>query len=229
VLPEKLQVVVAQLPREYLRVLGVDPGSLRTGWGVVDRHKQSLEFRAGGVIVPKGHLPLPERLQIIHANLVETIQHWTPQVLSLEKAFVAHNVQSAFRLGEVRGVVLLAAAQTGLRVTEHNPTEIKTAVTGYGRADKQQVQKAVYALLGKRTMSGITRQALSLPLSQDATDALAAAICHLNSSQLTELLGEKTSKTHGTGRMDSDRARLLHSAFAKRPLPRSLRMVIKND
>jgi len=219
--------VVAQPPREYLRVLGVDPGSLRTGWGVVDRYKQSLEFRAGGVITPKDHLSLPERLQIIYANLVGTIQYWTPQALSLEKAFVANNVQSAFRLGEVRGVVLLAAAQAGLRVTEHNPTEIKIAVAGYGRADKQQVQKAVYALL--RNKRRIVSQDPVLPRSQDATDALAAAICHLHSSPLTELLREEEGKTYGSGRMDSDRARLLRSAFAKRPLPRSLRMVTKND
>ena len=221
--------MAAQPPVDCLRVLGVDPGSLRTGWGVIDRRRQSLEFRAGGVIVPKDHLSLPERLQIIYVNLIGTIQYWTPQALSLEKAFVAHNVQSAFRLGEVRGVVLLAAAQTGLRVTEHNPTEIKTAVTGYGRADKQQVQKAVYALLGSKAMPGVAPQDLGLPMSQDATDALAAAICHLNSSQLAELLREEKEKTHGAGRTDPDRARLLRSAFAKRPLPRSLRMVIKDD
>lgn len=159
------------------RVLGVDPGTQRTGWGIVDRRGRNLTFCAGGVVSTAGFSSLPDRLRVVYAGIVEMIEQWTPHTLSLEKAFVAYNVQSAFRLGEARGVILLAAAQAGLQIAEYNPTEIKTAVVGYGRADKTQVQKAVFSLLGKG-------QTVALPTSQDATDALAAAVCHCHTSPL---------------------------------------------
>jgi crossover junction endodeoxyribonuclease RuvC len=123
---------------------------------------------------------------MIYLGLIEVIHTHTPQVLSLEKAFLAYNVQSALRLGEARGVALLAAAQAGLRIAEYSPTAIKTAVVGYGRADKLQVQKSVFALLKGEMTAGN----LELPVSKDATDALATAICHLNSSRLTDLIRE---------------------------------------
>ena len=174
-------IVGAQLSLSPLRVLGVDPGTIRTGWGVIERRGRALEFRAAGVITTRGFRSLPERLRVIYTGLVDVIHDWGPHVLSLEKAFLAYNVQSALRLGEARGVVLLAATQAGLRIAEYNPTEIKTAVVGYGRAEKSQVQKAVFAVLGSATP-----KALGLPVSQDATDALAAAICHLSAARLSE-------------------------------------------
>lgn len=173
----------AELP---VRVLGVDPGTVRTGWGVVERHGRTIKFCAGGVLTAKGFHSLPERLRVIYAGIVDVIHAWNPQVLSLEKAFLAYNVQSAFRLGEARGVVLLAGAQAGVRLVEYSPAEIKTAVVGYGRAEKNQVQKAVFALLG----GGKAPEALGLPVSQDATDALAAAICHLHTARLAEHVQE---------------------------------------
>lgn len=164
-----------------VRVLGVDPGTARTGWGIVERTGRKLTFRAGGVVSTKGFRSAPERLRVVYAGIRQVIDQWAPHTLSLEKAFVAYNVQSAFRLGEARGVILLAAAQAGLHIAEYNPTEIKTAVVGYGRADKTQVQKAVFALLG----NGQSPAAQGLPTSQDATDALAAALCYFNTSSLT--------------------------------------------
>lgn len=160
---------------------------------------------------------------MIYAGLVEVIDRWHPQVLSLEKAFLAYNVQSAFRLGEARGVALLAAAQAGLRIAEYNPTEIKTAVVSYGRADKLQVQKAVFALLGAPRAP----EAMGFPVSQDATDALAAALCHLNGSRLVERIREATAKEGRPTERDSERLQLLHSAFQKRSLPRSVPAVFK--
>ncbi len=178
------------------RVLGVDPGTLRTGWGIVDRQGRNIAFCAGGLVSTAGFSSLPERLRVVYAGIVEVIERWTPHTLSLEKAFVAYNVQSALRLGEARGVILLAAAQAGLAIAEYNPTEIKTALVGYGRADKTQVQKAVFSLLG----NGQT--AAALPTSQDATDALAAAVCHCHSSplaaqiqtQLAEVMGRQSKR-----------------------------------
>ena len=160
---------------------------------------------------------------MIYAGLVEVIDQWHPQVLSLEKAFLAYNVQSAFRLGEARGVALLAAAQAGLRITEYNPTEIKTAVVSYGRADKLQVQKAVFSLLGAPQDT----ETMSFPTSQDATDALAAALCHLNSSRLVERIRATMAKEGKKTERDSERLQLLRSAFQKRSLPRSLPTVVK--
>lgn len=159
-----------------IRVLGVDPGSVRTGWGVVEQQGRTIRFCAGGVLTAHGFRTLPERLRVIYNGLSDIIRTWRPQVLSVEKAFLAYNVQSAFRLGEARGVVLLAGAQAGVRLVEYSPAEIKTAVVGYGRAEKHQVQQAVLALLGGEAKLG----AGEVPVSQDATDALAAAICHLH-------------------------------------------------
>ena len=158
---------------KIVRVLGVDPGTARTGWGIVERTGRTLTFRAGGVVSTKGFHSMPERLRVVHAGITAVIDQWAPHTLSLEKAFVAYNVQSAFRLGEARGVILLAGAQAGLHIAEYNPTEIKTAVVGYGRADKIQVQKAVFSLLG----NGQAPEIQGLPTSPDATDALAAAVC----------------------------------------------------
>jgi crossover junction endodeoxyribonuclease RuvC len=160
---------------------------------------------------------------MIHAGLVEVIAQWHPQVLSLEKAFLAYNVQSALRLGEARGVVLLAASQAGLRIAEYNPTEIKTAVVSYGRADKAQVQKAVFAHLGMARNA----QTAGLVASKDATDALAAALCHLSSSRLVERIRDATTKDRRNGGQDSERMQLLRGAFQKRSLPRSVPAVFK--
>jgi crossover junction endodeoxyribonuclease RuvC len=170
------------------------------------------------VLTAKGFHSLPERLRIIHAGIVEIIQTHTPQVLSLEKAFVAYNVQSALRLGEARGVALLAAVQAGLRIAEYNPTEIKTAVAGYGRAEKVQVQKAVYALLG----GGRSPEVVGLPLSMDATDALAAALCHVQSSSLSGQLHELVGGGRGTARMLRPRSRSLRNVLPKKAVEQLL-------
>lgn len=206
-----------------LRVLGVDPGTLRTGWGVIERRGRACTLCAAGVITAQGFRSLPERLRIIHAGLVEVIAQWRPQVLSLEKAFLAYNVQSALRLGEARGVALLAASQAGLRIAEYNPTEIKTAVASYGRADKVQVQKAVFTHLGLSH----GRQTTSLVASKDATDALAAALCHLNSARFVEHIRAATAKEGQKTEQDTERMQLLRSAFQKRSLPRSIPTLLK--
>lgn len=155
---------------------------------------------------------------MIHAGLVEVITQWQPQVLSLEKAFLSYNVQSALRLGEARGVALLAASQAGLRIAEYNPTEIKTAVASYGRADKVQIQKAVFTHLGLSH----GQQTTSLAASKDATDALAAALCHLNSSRFVEHIRLATAKEGRKTGQDAERMQLLRSAFQKRSMPRSV-------
>jgi crossover junction endodeoxyribonuclease RuvC len=151
-----------------MRVIGVDPGNAVTGFGVVER-RGSLQYVAAGTVRGRGIIPRPQRLATIYQKLLELLDLYTPDVMSLERSFVAINVQSAFALGEARAVAMLAAAHRGLNVFEYTPTDVKLSVAGYGRADKRQVKQMV-------------RQTLMLndgELADDAADALAIALCHL--------------------------------------------------
>jgi len=150
-----------------MRVLGVDPGTVATGWGVVEEHTRRLRHVAGGVIRPRGSLA--QRLAHVHEQVRRLLDDFAPTCVSLEKTFVGANVQSAFRLGEARGAILVAAAQAGVPVREYSPAEIKLAVVGHGRAVKDQMQTMVIRLL-----------ALESVLAADEADALGAAICHLH-------------------------------------------------
>jgi len=153
-----------------MRVLGVDPGTVATGWGVVDEDGSQIRFVAGGVFRAAG--PLPQRLARIFAAAAEVLETFRPTSVSLEKSFVGDNVQSAFRLGEARGAILVAAARADVPVSEYSPAEIKVAVAGQGRAAKEQMQLMVGRLLG-----------LTDVLPTDEADALAAAICHLHTAR----------------------------------------------
>jgi crossover junction endodeoxyribonuclease RuvC len=149
-------------------ILGIDPGSLVTGWGLVELEGRRLRHQCHGVIVASS-AGLSDRLCQIYRGLHEIIEQHHPTTVSLEKVFFSRNVQSALKLGQARGVALLAAAEHRLGVAEYSAAEIKLAVVGYGRATKEQVQKMVSALLAVR---GAIRA--------DAADALAAAICHIH-------------------------------------------------
>lgn len=149
-----------------MRVLGVDPGTIRCGWGVVECNGPRLVHVGSGVI-EAGRGELASRLLLVHDQLRDCIAAHRPDSVSLERNFVARNVQSAFRLGEARGVAMAAAAAAGLSIAEYTPMMVKRAVVGYGRAEKSQVQLAVQRLLGLE----------SIP-EPDAADALAAALCH---------------------------------------------------
>ena len=150
-------------------ILGIDPGSLVTGWGLVEVESNQLRHQSHGIIGPSASLGLAERLSQIYRGLQDVIDQYHPTAVSLEKVFFSRNVQSALKLGQARGVALLAAAEQHIAVTEYSAAEIKVAVVGYGRATKEQVQRMVSALLCVR---GAMRA--------DAADALAAAICHIH-------------------------------------------------
>jgi crossover junction endodeoxyribonuclease RuvC len=150
-------------------ILGIDPGSLVTGWGLVELHSNQIRHQSHGVIGTPASLSLAERLRQIYRGLHEIIEQYQPTTVSLEKVFFSRNAQSALKLGQARGVALLAAAEHRIGVAEYSAAEIKVAVVGYGRATKEQVQKMVSALLCVR---GVMRA--------DAADALAAAICHIH-------------------------------------------------
>jgi crossover junction endodeoxyribonuclease RuvC len=150
-------------------ILGIDPGSLVTGWGIVEVEANKLRCRSHGIIATSAALGLAERLSHIYRGLHEIIEDCRPTAVSLEKVFFSRNAQSALKLGQARGVALLAAAEHRLHIAEYSAAEIKVAVVGYGRATKEQVQKMVGALL-------LVRGAMRA----DAADALAAAICHVH-------------------------------------------------
>lgn len=160
-----------------LKVLGIDPGTVVTGWGVVEGASGSARRLASGVLRLPGGAPLGERLRRIHDGVSELLAEHLPDALSLEKAFVARNVQSAFRLGEARGAVLVAAAERGVPVFEYAPAEVKSRVVGYGRADKAQVGRGIALRLSVTALA-----------HEDEADALALAVCHLIGAGLRALV-----------------------------------------
>jgi crossover junction endodeoxyribonuclease RuvC len=152
-----------------MRVMGVDPGNAVTGFGVVER-KPGLSLIAAGTIRPNALERGPARLALIYQRLLEAIDEHLPEAISLERSFVAANVQSAFRLGEARAMAMLAAAHRGLELFEYTPTDVKLSIAGHGRADKAQV----------KYMVGRTLEAEAVTqMADDAADALAVALCHL--------------------------------------------------
>lgn len=154
------------------RVLGLDPGSIRTGWGVVELAGGRARGIAAGVIRVPERAPIAERLSQIHAGVRAVVEQHRPDAVAIEDIFFARYAQAALMLGHARGVALLAAAQAGLAVAAYPPAMVKRAIVGSGKADKQQVARLVGAVL----------QLAELP-ALDATDALAVALTHLNASR----------------------------------------------
>ncbi len=154
-------------------VLGVDPGTAITGWGVVAGDGRQLHLIEYGVIRTSAKVPLPDRLLAIYNEMTALLRRHTPDVVAVEKLFFRRNVTSALAVGHARGVVFLAAAQAGLPVVEFTPVEVKQATTGYGGADKHQMQEMVRWLLKLEEP----------PRPDDAADALAVAICCLHTQR----------------------------------------------
>jgi len=160
-----------------MRVLGIDPGTRVCGYGVIDVNGAELRTIDFGVVRAAEKKPLPERLSIIHDGLATVIAQHRPDVVAVEGVFHGVNARTAIKIGEGRGVALLAAAAAGLEVAEYSPATVKKAVAGTGRADKNQVQQMVRVELGLR----------DVPEPDDAADALAIAICHCHRKRLGEL------------------------------------------
>jgi crossover junction endodeoxyribonuclease RuvC len=170
-----------------VRVFGIDPGSGRTGYGCIDSDGSRLRFVACGAIAAVPGATLPDKLSRIHASLKELLAIHRPDCVAIENLFHANHARAALILGHARGVAMLAAVDAGLPVIEYTPAEVKVAVVGYGRAEKQQMQQMVKLLLGLN----------AIPSPHDAADALALAICHLHSA--TSLVSQATtiSKVRG--------------------------------
>jgi crossover junction endodeoxyribonuclease RuvC len=164
-----------------MRVLGIDCGCEKTGFGVVDTDGRTHRLISSGVIRTSTHDPMAARLAQIHAGLTEALRRYQPEVVAIEEVFHATNVKTALKLAHVRGIALLAAAQAGLPVGEYSPLEVKISVVGYGRAEKHQVQSMVASLLS-----------MAEPVSEDASDALAVAICHATTATVeAKMIGPK--------------------------------------
>jgi crossover junction endodeoxyribonuclease RuvC len=160
-------------------VLGIDPGSLRTGYGLVEGNRDLVRPLQFGTIITSPKDPFPHRLQKIYDGLKGLIDAHHPEWVALESPFIAKNVQSAFKLGQSKGVALLAAVHGGIPIAEYTPTQVKSVVTGYGAAEKRQIQQMVKETLGLS----------EVPKSPDVADALAIALCHIYSHSSRKRLG----------------------------------------
>ncbi len=164
-----------------MRVFGIDCGTEVTGFGVVETARAAGEpelipMAMGAIRLAKAR-PLPERLEQVYRELTAELERWKPDTVAVEEVFYSVNAKSALKLGQVRGVALLAAARQGIPVAEYAPLKIKSSVVGYGLAQKQQVQFMVARLLGLA----------EVPQPADAADALAIAICHIHTAQTMAL------------------------------------------
>lgn len=159
-------------------VVGIDPGTATTGYGFICETHDGLTLVEYGTIVTPAKIPPEERLVILHTQLTKLLLLHKPESGAVEKLFFQRNVTSALSVGQARGVILLSFAESAIPVFEYNPLEVKQAVSGYGGAEKGQVQQMVRAILGLE----------EIPRPDDAADALAIAICHLHSQKLKRLM-----------------------------------------
>lgn len=151
-----------------MKIIGIDPGTGITGFGVIEVNGNKYKLIDAGVIRTKAHTPDNERLQTIYENITEVIEEHKPNIMSIEKLFFQRNVTTAMSVSQARGVLLLAGEQNKLEIHEYTPLQIKQSITGYGKAEKQQVQEMVKVLLGLK----------EVPKPDDCADALAAALVH---------------------------------------------------
>lgn len=168
-----------------MRVLGIDPGLATVGYGLVEKNGDIIKAADYGFISTPADLDLSERLLIIFRNIKLLIDRFSPDVLAVEKLFFCKNTGTALQVGEARGAIFTAAAEKEIPILEYTPLQVKQAVAGYGRAKKKQVQQMVCLLL----------KLPQVPSPDDTADALAVALCHLQSSRWQQLVENKGFKT----------------------------------
>lgn len=166
-----------------MRILGIDPGIGRTGWGIIDVVNSKLKVVAYGCIETEVNGDIASRLYVLHDEITNLIREYQPQELSIEDLFFNNNAKTAMIVGQARGVILLAAAQHAMPIAIYTPLQVKVAVTGYGRAEKGQVGQMVKVLL---TLS-------TIPKPDDTADALAIAITHAFSRKMTVVNSKQKS------------------------------------
>lgn len=196
-------------------VLGIDPGTAALGYGIVDRMGARLRAVDDGCLVTGPDTPMPERLRAIHALVTELIETHRPDLVAVERVFFSRNAQTAFGVGQARGVVLLAAAQAGIEVREVTPNEVKMGVTGYGGADKAQVARMVAVILGLPEP----------PTPDDTADALAIAITVANAERAITHLNGRT----GPRSTVADRAAVAPITRGETPYERAVREALNRE
>lgn len=162
-----------------MRILGIDPGVAIVGYGVIEYNKNTFKVIDYGKITTPAHTPLPQRLKMVYDGMTELVNTFKPDVVSMEELFFNTNVTTAIAVGHARGVLVLATENASVPLAEYTPLQIKQAVAGYGRADKNQVQQMVKRFLNLT----------EVPKPDDTADALAVAICHAHSASLSGKLG----------------------------------------
>ena len=162
-------------------ILGIDPGTATTGYGVIENNHGKLKVVDYGCILTDKKLEMPERLDLIASNLKNIIKKHKPQIMSVEELFFFKNAKTIITVGQARGVILFVGKNQGLKVCEYTPLQVKQAVVGYGRADKNQVQQMVKSILGLN----------EVPKPDDAADALAVAICCASSIKFEKAINSK--------------------------------------
>ena len=190
-------------------ILGIDPGTAMLGYGLVERTGPRLRAVDYGVITTSSQLPLPARLEAIYLAVTDLIELHAPTIVGVERLFFTKNVQTAFAVGQARGVVLLAAAMHDLEIREATPNEVKVATAGHGSAAKEQVQRMVQAILGLA----------ELPTPDDAADALAIAICVANR--------ERSVSRIPTGALD--RSAITPAATGVTPYEKAVREALRRE
>ena len=164
-----------------MRILGVDPGTVTMGYGVIERAGDDIALVDYGALRSPARSPIGERLSYLYGRLSEIISHYQPDVVAIEQPFMAKNVKSALAVGKAQAVAILAAANKKIAIHEYTPAEIKQRVADYGASSKEQIQEMVRLQLGLA----------EVPQPNDAADALAVAICHLRQMHLDSLLAKQ--------------------------------------
>ncbi len=153
-----------------IRILGIDPGLRKCGWGVIETLGSKLSFVACGSVEPSDKLALSERLKLLHVGLIKVVTEFAPHEAAIEETFVNKDARATLKLGAARGVAMVAPALSGISVAEYAPNQVKKTVVGSGHAEKQQIRLMIGVLLPRAD-----------PKTEDAADALAIAICHAHS------------------------------------------------
>jgi crossover junction endodeoxyribonuclease RuvC len=167
-----------------MRILGIDPGTIAMGYGVIEAGDDGITLLNSGALVTRERSPIGERLSFIYRRLLEIIAHYKPDAAAIEQPFVAKNVRSALAVGRAQAIAILAAAEKSIPTFEYTPAQVKQRVTNYGASTKEQVQEMV------RLQLNLTE----VPRPSDAADALAVALCHLQETHIESLLAQGGQK-----------------------------------
>jgi crossover junction endodeoxyribonuclease RuvC len=176
----KLKNIAPETLTSGMKVIGIDPGTIIMGYGVIESLNSDVKLVTYGIIKTRERSPIGERLSYLYSHLMELVEQYQPEAMAVEQPFVAKNAKSAFAIGRAQAVAILAASNNHIQCYEYTPAEIKQRVANYGASSKEQIQQMVMLQLGLN----------QIPSPSDAADALAVALCHLQVKHLEDLLNQ---------------------------------------